>query len=140
MRRRPCRISISPDWDRNPDSPHPPARFGPRKKIGPLLWDNLSDISVAHLSAEMDRVGEVHGADNDRQQFVFVGNVEIVDDSKGVVERGISPVCVSIGLKAFNDILSGPGDSLYYSALFGRYKILLAQADRELNPEIGVGM
>ena len=39
--------------------------FGPRKKIGPLLGNNLSDNSVAHLSAEMNRVSHVHSADND---------------------------------------------------------------------------
>jgi hypothetical protein len=74
------------------------------------------------------------------QQFVLVGNVEVVDDSKGVVEHGTSPVCVSIGLKAFYDSLCGPGDSLYYSAFFSRYKFLLPHTDRELNFEIRMGV
>jgi hypothetical protein len=85
--------------------------FGPRKKIGPLFGYNLSDSSVAHLSAEIDRVGQVHSADNDRQQSMLVGIAEVVDNSQGVVGGGSSPICVSVGLKTFDDRLSAAGDS-----------------------------
>jgi hypothetical protein len=114
--------------------------FGPQKLIGPLLGRKLSDESIGHPSAEIDLAGYVCGADNDRQQSMLVGIVELLNDPQRIVRDGISPICVSIGLKAFDDRQSASGDSIYFPPLSGRYKFLLSEANRKRDIGIGCSM
>lgn len=111
--------------------------FGPQKQVGPLIGFNAVDLRVGHLSAEMDCVGNMGGANRNREKLMLVGNVEVVDDSKGGIENRIAEIGVLVRLQALDDRLSAAGDALYYSALFGLFKFCLIEADRELSFEGG---
>jgi hypothetical protein len=111
---------------------------GPQQLIGPLFWNDFSDLSVAHLAAEMDLARSVRGANDDSEKRVFVGNVEVVHDPQRVINGSVSPIGVLVRLEPLDNCSSRTGNTLHYSVVTGLFKFLSSQTDGELSLEVGL--
>src|SRR5260221_14387559 len=85
---------------------------GPQKRIRPLRRYDPSDLSVGHLAAEMEFVRNISGANDNSQQRVFVGNIQIVEDSQRMIRHGLAKARVIVRLDPLDDCLGASGDAV----------------------------
>jgi hypothetical protein len=110
---------------------------GPQQSIGPFFGNDSLDLCIRHLSAELEFVRYVSSADGDSQQFMFVGDIEVVNDPKRLITSDRAPISCVVRLHPLDYCLGRSGNSLYYSVVFGSFKLLCPQAHRELNLKSG---